>query len=94
MAKAAKKISPKEARIVGRGLRKDRRLPLRALREAIGKTQLELAAEADMSQGDVSRLEQRADLKLSTLRRYVKALGGEVEFVAVFPNGRRINVEM
>jgi hypothetical protein len=83
-----------KSKIVGRGLRKDRKLPLRAVREAVGKTQLDVASSASMNQGDVSRLEQREDFRLSTLRRYVAALGAEVEIAIVFPRGRRITLEV
>ena len=59
-------------------------MDLRAAREASGKTQAEVADATKMSQGEVSRLERRDDLLLSTLRRYVHALGGELELVAKF----------
>jgi transcriptional regulator with XRE-family HTH domain len=68
------------------------RLPLRAVREALGKTQVEVAQAADMPQGDVSRLESRsalgADLRLSSLSRYARALGGEVELAIVVGDRR------
>lgn len=71
------------------------RLPLRALRESVGKTQVEVSVVAEMAQGDVSRLEQREDAKLSTLRRYVKALGGELDLVVTLPKtGHRFRVEL
>lgn len=62
---------------------------LRALRETIGLTQEELAARAEMSQSQLSRFEKRDDHLLSTLRRYVHALGGEIEVTAVL-DGKRI----
>jgi len=63
-------------------------MDLRAIRETIGKTQTEIAEAAEMSQGEVSRLEQRRDYLVSTLRRYVEALGGELEIVANFGDKR------
>ena len=51
-------------------------------------TQVELAARLDRSQGNVSELERRTDVYLSTLREYVEALGGELEVSAVF-DGKR-----
>jgi hypothetical protein len=63
------------------------RLTLRTLRDAAGKTQLDVATDARMDQSDVSRLETREDFgdcQVSTLRRYVTALGGRFELVAVF----------
>lgn len=40
-----------------------------------------------MSQPEVSKLEQRSDALISTIRRYVQAMGGELEIVARFPGG-------
>lgn len=94
VAQDAREKDRLRAKIIGRGLRKDRRLPLRALREAEQETQVDVARLADMSQGDVSRLEQQDDIKLSTLRRYVRALGAELECTAVFPTGRRVGLDV
>lgn len=57
---------------------------LRELRALAGKTQEQVADAMGVAQAEVSRLEGRADSKLSTLERYVKALGGEVDIVARF----------
>lgn len=59
-------------------------MDLRAIRELIGKSQSEVAAAAEVSQPEVSRTEKREDHRLSTLRRYVEALGGELEIFATF----------
>ncbi len=64
-------------------------LNLRAMRELLGKSQVEVASAAAMSQGEISRAERRSDHLLSTLRRYVEAMGGELEVVARFENGRK-----
>lgn len=92
MSTAIKRRNAHEAepvRILGRGLRAHRgvHLTIRAVREAVGKTQVEVAADSSMDQSDVSRLEGRKDFEdclVSTLRRYVAALGGELELVAAF----------
>jgi hypothetical protein len=55
-----------------------------ALRSHLKKTQVQLAKAAKMSQPDVSAAEKRADHLVSTLRRYVRALGGELEVNARF----------
>ena len=55
---------------------------LRAVREAAGLSQAEAAKLAEMTQGEVSRLENREDYRLSTLRRFVQALGGRLEVIA------------
>lgn len=76
-------------RVLGRGLRAQRgvSLTLRILREAAGKTQVDVARESQIDQGDISRLEAREsfdDCQVSTLRRYIAALGGRLELVAAF----------
>jgi hypothetical protein len=47
-----------------------------------------------MGQGDISKLERRADVYISTLRRYIEAMGGELLLVARFPDGAEIPVEL
>ena len=81
------------ARVVGRGAKTGRRYDLKTLRAALGKTQAGVAEAAHMAQGDVSRLEGREDVKLSTLARYAAALGGSVE-VAIVVDGRRYVLDL
>jgi transcriptional regulator with XRE-family HTH domain len=59
---------------------------LHQLRERRGVSQASLAAALDTSQPNVSRIENEDDVYLSTLRRYVAALGGHIEVRAVFPD--------
>lgn len=59
-------------------------LPLYELRRARRMTQTEVAGRLQMSQSEVSRLERRADVYLSTLRRYISSLGGELQIRAIF----------
>lgn len=59
---------------------------LKELRQAVAQTQVELAATLGVGQDTVSRIEQRSDMLLSTLRRYVESMGGKLELVAQFPN--------
>jgi DNA-binding XRE family transcriptional regulator len=61
---------------------------LAELRRAVGVTQVEAAEAAEMSQSELSRLERRPDHLVSTLRRYVESLGGELEVTAVVGNKR------
>ncbi len=63
-------------------------MDLRELREEAGKTQAEVAEIAEMTQAELSKFERRDDHLISTLRRYVTALGGNLEVVAVFDNKR------
>jgi hypothetical protein len=50
---------------------------------------VDVAGRLGVSQGNVSELERREDLYLSTLREYVEALGGTLELTAVFDDERR-----
>jgi transcriptional regulator with XRE-family HTH domain len=59
-------------------------MDLKALREAAGKTQAEIARDSGMTQPLVSRAEGKGEHRISTLRRYVGALGGRLELVARF----------
>ena len=59
---------------------------LRDLRQALALTQEHVAEVLGVGQESISRLEKRSDLLLSTLRGYVKAMGGELRLVAEFPN--------
>ncbi len=61
------------------------RMGFAALRKARKQTQVELAAKLGIDQAGVSAIENRSDLLLSTLAKYVRALGGDVEIRAVFP---------
>lgn len=68
-------------------------IALADLRESQSTTQVELAQRLGVNQGNVSRLERRDDLYLSTLRDYVAALGGELELVVRFPDGDEVRIE-
>jgi DNA-binding XRE family transcriptional regulator len=59
---------------------------LKDLRQAVEQTQQDLAATLGVGQDTISRLEKRSDMLLSTLRRYVEAMGGKLELVAQFPD--------
>lgn len=61
-------------------------ISLRELRRVHRLTQKRMAEKLGIGQEGVSRLEQRSDLLLSTLRSYVQAMGGTLSIVAEFPN--------
>jgi DNA-binding XRE family transcriptional regulator len=61
-------------------------MSLRQLRSAREKTQVQMAEYLGIDQANVSRIEQRTDLLLSTLSSYVEASGGTLRLVAEFPN--------
>lgn len=56
------------------------------LRMAVQKTQKQMAETLGVRQDSISRLENRSDMLLSTLRRYVEGMGGTLALVAQFPD--------
>lgn len=62
-------------------------MPIHALRDALQFTQQQLAEELGVKQGSISKMERRPDHLVSTLRRFVEAMGGELELKAHFPTG-------
>ena len=62
-------------------------MPMHELRRARQLSQEQLADVLDIKQGSVSKLERRTDLYISTLRRYIEAMGGELTLQARFPEG-------
>ncbi len=61
-------------------------MSLRDLRKVREQTQACIAKELGITQESVSRIEKRSDLLISTLRRHVEALGGQLSLVAKFPD--------
>ena len=94
MSQAKKRRGQSEmgpVRVLGRGLRAQRgvHLTMRTLREAAGKTQVDVSTASQINQADISRLESREDFddcQVSTLRRYLAAIGGQLEIVGAFGN--------
>ena len=64
-----------------------RELALRRLRQAYRQSREDLARALKVKQPAIAQLEQRADIYVSNLRRYVEALGGTLEITARFPDG-------
>ena len=65
-------------------------MTLQELRQARKLTQVRLAKTLGISQDGVSRLEKRSDLLLSTLRKSVEAMGGNLSLVAEFPDRKPV----
>jgi DNA-binding XRE family transcriptional regulator len=61
-------------------------MSLRELRKTLDLTQVDVAKALDKGQHEISRIEQRGDMLLSTLTRLVEAMGGELELVCRFRN--------
>lgn len=62
-------------------------MPLAELREARRLSQVTLAEALRVKQASVSKLERRTDMYISTLRNVIKAMGGELDIIARFPEG-------
>ena len=71
-----------------------RQATLRRLREARALTQSSVAEMLDMDQSEISRLEQRSDMLLSTLKRFVEATGGELHIVVSYPDGGPVELRI
>ncbi|MDG4584583.1 MAG: XRE family transcriptional regulator [Candidatus Competibacter sp.] len=63
-------------------------MPLQELRKALDLTQQQMAALLGVNQAAVSKVESQTDMYVSTLRRFVEAMGGELRIVAHFPQGK------
>lgn len=62
-------------------------LPLNELRHARQLSQEQLASVLHVKQASISKLERRTDMCISTLRNFIRAMGGELEIIARFPEG-------
>ncbi|MBP0617239.1 helix-turn-helix domain-containing protein [Jiella mangrovi] len=67
---------------------------LRQLRNALRMTQQDVARATGMSQHNVSRLESRDDMLLSTLNDYVEGLGGRLRVIAEMPGDETIEIDL
>ena len=82
-----KRLTPEQKERVDRWVeRMSTGIELDELRRARGLTQEQLAERLDTGQPSISRLERRRDVRLSTLREVVEAMGGELKVIAHFPD--------
>jgi hypothetical protein len=91
MAKSFKQLqarmSPeRRARVHNEADRLEKEMALDQLREALNMTQ-QLAQILEVNQAAISKRERRSDMYLSTLRKFIEAMGGELDIRAVFPTG-------
>jgi len=92
MAKSFRQLEVKmgperQAKVAARVEALLRDMPLDELREARAMTQEHLAKILNVNQSAISKMERRADMYVSTLQDFVKAMGGQLEIRAVFPDG-------
>ena len=62
-------------------------MPLHELRRALALTQRDLAESMNVNQPAISKIEQRSDVFISSLRSYIEAAGGKLKIIAEFPEG-------
>lgn len=68
-------------------------LTLQQLRRELNLTQDHMAELLEIKQGHVSKIEKRSDMRISTLRDYIEALGGELELVARIPGRKPVKLD-
>lgn len=66
--------------------RLEHEMELADLRRALRLSQAEVGDALQIRQGSVAKIERRTDMHVSTLRRFIEAMGGELELVARFPD--------
>lgn len=67
-------------------------MALAEVRRAMKLSQEELAAILQINQASVAKMEKRTDMYIGTLRRFIQAMGGELDIVARFPD-RQIRID-
>jgi len=83
-----KKMSPEsQERVKKRTAQMYSEMALQELRQAMQLTQQQIAEHLKMNQAAVSKIEHQSDMYLSTLRRFLAAMGGELRIIAHFPQG-------
>ncbi|MBL4712294.1 MAG: XRE family transcriptional regulator [Gammaproteobacteria bacterium] len=86
--KLTKDISPKRrAGIEARKIELREEMELNELRRAIGVSQEVLAEQLNVLQPAIAKLERRTDIRISSLRKMIEAMGGSLEIKAHFPQG-------
>ncbi|NWG46397.1 MAG: helix-turn-helix transcriptional regulator [Alphaproteobacteria bacterium] len=68
-------------------------LTLQGLRKARQMTQVQLAEILGVQQATVAKYERQSDLLLSTLKSYVRAMGGELRLMVEFPGRAPVNLD-
>jgi predicted transcriptional regulator len=82
------KMSPeRRVRIAQKTSTLRKEMALNELREAVSLTQESLADTLGVKQSSISKMERRSDMYLSTLRKIIEAMGGELDIIAIMPDG-------
>jgi transcriptional regulator with XRE-family HTH domain len=67
-------------------------LRLQELRVARAYSQQTLGSAMGVPQSAISKIERRTDAYVSTLRKYLHAIGGELKIIAAFPDGTHVEI--
>ena len=82
------KISPERRARIDEEVKKAlAEMPLNELRNARGLSQHMLAEALRIQQPAIAKMERRTDMYISTLRSHIRAMGGDLEIIARFPEG-------
>lgn len=68
-------------------------MALKDLRKALNKTQKALSKKLGIEQDGISRLESRSDMLISTLTKYINAMGGTLNLTAEFPDRPPVKIK-
>ena len=68
-------------------------MALQEIRKACQFSQATLAEVLEVQQCEISKMERRVDMYISTLRRYIEAMGGSLEILASFPNCGTVRIK-
>ncbi len=86
--KLTENLSPeRRAKIEERKIELREDMALHELRKALGTSQEALAAQLDVNQPAITKMERRADIRISSLKKMIEAMGGSLEIKAHFPQG-------
>ena len=75
-----------QERVAAKSASLENEMKLAEIRKAMQLSQEEIAAILQVSQGSVAKIEKRADMLVGTLGRFIRAMGGELELIARFPD--------
>jgi len=67
-------------------------MSLQELRLVRKLSQQELAKQLGVKQAEISKIEHRADVYVSTLRSYIEGMGGSLEIIAKFPKHKAVKI--
>jgi transcriptional regulator with XRE-family HTH domain len=77
----------KRARVAAKAEALRAEMALAEVRHALRLSQEEIGQTLQVGQAAIAKMEKRADMYVSTLRRFIQAMGGELDIVARFPDG-------